>query len=269
MTALLFHSIDIKPRLNLSSFPSDKFSALLDCLKRNNIETVTVSRHTHRHTHSDTHYTHDDTHQHTQRSPALSTAITFDDGLLSFYENAYPLLEEKNIKATVFPVAGLLGKTGRWDVMGRTRHAAAPMLREIAAAGHEIGSHSLTHANLVWLDNRELRKELRDSKDILEDITGAPIKSLSFPFGSWNVRVWDAAKAAGYEYATAYRGHRRAPPEMLPAFGVYRFDSVEDIVNRVSPAPSMSKILARIMSHFSKGTPLVKFRKEYVEFPEL
>jgi peptidoglycan/xylan/chitin deacetylase (PgdA/CDA1 family) len=205
----------------------------------------------------------------------MSTAITFDDGLVNFYDNAWPLLQDKKIKSTVFPVAGLIGKTGNWDVMGQTSHMTAPMLMEIAATGHEIGSHSLTHANLVWLDDDELMKELRDSKSILEDITGTAVKSLSFPFGSWNRRVWDAAKSAGYEFAAAYRGHRRVLPGILPVMGVYRFDGVDDVVGRIapslpsSPLPSLSltKTLARMMSHFSKGTPIVKFRKEYVRFP--
>jgi peptidoglycan/xylan/chitin deacetylase (PgdA/CDA1 family) len=185
--------------------------------------------------------------------------------LQSFYDNAYHLLEEKGFKATIFAVAGVIGKTGGWDVMGRTRHMTAGMIREVADAGHEVGSHSLTHANLVWLGDDELMRELRDSKMILEDITGKSIKCLSFPFGSWNRRVWDAAKSTGYEYATIYRGHGRALPGMLPVLGGYRFDSAEDIVKRVLPAPSpsISKTIGLIMSHFSKGTPICMFRKEY------
>jgi peptidoglycan/xylan/chitin deacetylase (PgdA/CDA1 family) len=171
------------------------------------------------------------------------------------------------------------------------------MLREIAGHGHEIGSHSLTHANLVWLNDDDLIKELRESKLILEDITGTAVRGLSFPFGSWNARVWGAAKSVGYEYATAYRGHRRAPPEFLPVFGVYRFDTATDAVARaVAPTASTaiwqsskpqplkrsrlitalstqslssitSRAFAALMSHFCKGTPLVKFRKEYRLFP--
>jgi peptidoglycan/xylan/chitin deacetylase (PgdA/CDA1 family) len=159
--------------------------------------------------------------------------------------------------------------------MGKTSHMSASMLREIASSGHEIGSHSLTHANLVWLDDAELAKELRDSKAILEEITGTAVKSLSFPFGSWNKRVWEAAKSAGYEYATAYRGHKRAAalPEILPVMGVYRFDSAVDIAWRFlttdkSAAARCSRMTARIMSHFSKGTPVWKFRREYYKrFP--
>jgi len=252
VTGLLLHSVDEKPKLSMSSYSKERFGAFLEYLKRNNIEAVTVSRHTSVERYSD---------------ESIIPAITFDDGLQSFYDNAYPLLEEKNIKSTVFSVAGLIGKTGGWDVMGRTSHMSAAMLREVAAKGHEIGSHSLTHANLVWLDDNELIKELRDSKAILEDVTGIPVTSLSFPFGSWNKRVWDTAKSAGYKYAAAYRGHRRVSPEILPVLGVYRFDSVNNIIDRISPSSSTSKTLARIMSHFSKGTPIVKFRKEYVKFP--
>jgi len=252
VTGLLLHSVDEKPKLSMSSYSRERFGAFLHYLKCNNTETITVNQHTSVQKYSDT---------------ITTTAITFDDGLQSFYDNAYPLLEERNIKSTIFPVAGLIGKTGGWDVMGRTSHMTASMLREIAVKGHEIGSHSLTHANLVWLGDDELMKELRDSKAILEDITGLPVKSLSFPFGSWNKRVWDMAKSAGYEYATAYRGHSRVSPEILPVLGVYRFDSVHNVIDRISPSPSISKTLARIMSHFSKGSPMIKFRKEYVRFP--
>jgi peptidoglycan/xylan/chitin deacetylase (PgdA/CDA1 family) len=255
----------------MSGTSKNNFGEALDSLKNNNIATITVS-------------------QHTASTITPRAAITFDDGLTAFYDNAYPLLKERGIKSTVFPVAALVGKTGSWDVMGQTCHMTAAMLREIADDGHEVGSHSLTHANLVWLDDRGLIRELSDSKAMLEDITGAAVKSLSFPFGSWDRRVWDAAKSVGYEYATAYRGHRRAPPEMLPVFGVYRFDSADDIVKRAASAASpppqpptsqpttqplslpplsdaASKAIALIMPHFSKGTPIVKFRRDYRLLP--
>ena len=255
MTGLLFHSVDIKPKFSMSSYSKDKFEAILDRLIRDNARMITVCQQTSIH-----------------ENPHIpTTAITFDDGLTTFYDNAYPLLEDKGIKSTIFPVAGLIGKTGDWDIMGKTRHMDAPMLRKIASSGHEIGSHSLTHANLVWLDDNELMKELRDSKSILEDITGTAVKSISFPFGSWNKRVSDAAKSAGYEYASAYRRHRRVLPGIMPVMGVYRFDGIDDIINRISPTSSLStltsKTVARMMSHFSKGTPVVKFRREYVKFP--
>ncbi|MCL2689577.1 MAG: polysaccharide deacetylase family protein [Chitinispirillia bacterium] len=264
---LLLHSVDEKPRLSMSSYSKERFRAFLDYLENNNIESVTVGQHNSCQFSVVGFQQNKELNNVENGDRHKKIAITFDDGLQSFYDNAFPLLEEKNIKSTIFPVAGLVGKTGGWDVMGRTSHMSAAMLREIAMKGHEIGSHSLTHANLVWLGDDDLKKELCGSKAILEDITGIPVRSISFPFGSWNKRVWEMAKSVGYEYAAAYRGHRRVSPEILPVLGVYRFDSVSDIVDRMSPSPSLSKILARIMSHFSKGSPLVKFRKEYVRFP--
>jgi peptidoglycan/xylan/chitin deacetylase (PgdA/CDA1 family) len=245
--------------MNLTGISKNIFGEILDYLKNNNIAAITLSQHA----------------ALQSLSGDTSTAITFDDGLCSFYDNAYPMLEERGIKSTVFQVAGLIGKTGDWDVIGKTRHLTAEMLREIAGRGHEIGSHSLTHANLVWLNDDELIKELRESKLILEDVTGTAVRGLSFPFGSWNRRVWEAAKSVGYEYATAYRGHRRAPPEFLPVFGVYRFDSAIDAVVRAVPPPSAQSLspatslaFASLMSHFCKGTPLVKFRRAYRLFPQ-
>jgi peptidoglycan/xylan/chitin deacetylase (PgdA/CDA1 family) len=293
ITGLLIHSVYEKPRLNLSGISKNTFGAILDYLKNNNIGTITLSQYA-----APRSLSRDDSASviNTDTSiPTISTvpttAITFDDGLCSFYENAYPMLEERGVKSTIFPVAGLIGKKSDWDIVGNKRHLTAAMLREIAESGHEVGSHSLTHANLVWLGDDDLLKELRDSKLILEDITGSAVRGLSFPFGSWNKRVWNAAKSVGYEYATVYRGHRRAPPEFLPVYGVYRFDSAADAINRavdltalpqstptaspLIPPSSMqslssatSRAFASLMSHFCKGTPLVKFRKTYRLFPQ-
>jgi peptidoglycan/xylan/chitin deacetylase (PgdA/CDA1 family) len=263
VAGLLIHSVTDKPGLSLTGISKNTFGEILGCLKNNNISAITLSQ-----------------YAASQSLDVSTTAITFDDGFRSFYDGAYPMLEERGIKSTVFQVAGFIGKKGDWDVIGKKRHLTAAMLREVAGRGHEIGSHSLTHANLVWLNDADLIKELSESKLILEDITGTAVRGLSFPFGSWNRRVWDAAKSVGYEYATAYRGHRRAPPEFLPVFGVYRFDSATDAVARAVQPSSMlplsmqsisvttSRAFAALMSHFCKGTPLVKFRKEYRLFPQ-
>ncbi|MDR0306328.1 MAG: polysaccharide deacetylase family protein [Chitinispirillales bacterium] len=271
---LLLHSVDKKPGLSMSSYSKERFKEFLDYLKTNGIESVTVSQHREESGRQSVDSGKQDNRNFQlqvtgcRRIKAKKIAITFDDGLLSFYENAYPLLEERGLKSTVFAVAGSVGKRGNWDVMGRSSHMDARMLRKIAESGHEAASHSLTHANLVWLDDKELRKELCDSKAIIEDITGTAVKSLSFPFGSWNKRIWEAAKLAGYEYGTVYRGHKHTPPELLPVMGVYRFDKVSDIINRVfSTSLSSSRALGLIMSHFSKGSPICKFRKEYKRFP--
>ncbi|MFP4014056.1 MAG: polysaccharide deacetylase family protein [Chitinispirillaceae bacterium] len=235
----------------MSSFSSRRFEDFLSLLETNEISTATVSEYL------------------TKNQSPKTAVITFDDGFLDFYEHALPLLEEKKMKSTLFPVAGHIGATSTWDVVANIPHLTAPMIREIAQRGHEIGSHTLTHANLPWLQSKQLKKELQDSKFILEDITGTAVNSISFPFGSWNRRVWDTAREIGYEHGTAYRGHSKAPPELLPVLGVYHFDKAEDILAKAFSGKSLSvsRTLALIMSHFSKGSPICKFRKEYDLFP--
>ena len=196
--------------------------------------------------------------------------ITFDDGFRNFYYHAMPVLDACGFKATIFPVAGFLAKRSSWDVGAGEIHLTKGELRAIAAAGHEIGSHTLTHANLPYLSGPELDRELRDSKNRLEDIIGTPVTSISFPHGFWNKDIWKRARDLGYERGTIYRNHHMAGNGLLPVLGAYRFDSPSDLFARVSQRYplSLSCACARIMAHFSKGTPVWKFRRKYNHIPQ-
>ncbi|KMQ50684.1 polysaccharide deacetylase [Chitinispirillum alkaliphilum] len=245
---LLFHSVVPSPSLSMSQMSADKFQQFLHLLKANGKTTNTLS-------------------QHCKNQDNNSIVLSFDDGLEDFYTYAYPLLEKMGFKATLFPIAEYVGKEVNWDVFGTKKHCSEKMLREISDSGHEIGSHSLTHANLPWLNDKALCHELRISKNILENITGKEVKSISFPFGSWNERVWEAAKQNGYKFGTIYRRHKYARADLLPVFGVYRFDSPDEIYQKAFPENRfpIPRISAKIMSHFSKGSPLWKFRENYTE----
>ena len=75
-------------------------------------------------------------------------------------------------------------------------HLSKSEIIEIRSLGHEIGSHGLTHADLTRLNTKDLSHELHDSKKMLEDIIDKKVTAISFPFGSWNKRVWDLAQEA-------------------------------------------------------------------------
>ena len=117
--------------------------------------------------------------------------ITFDDGCETDWVVAAPHLFEYGFGATFYVVS-------RW-IGCRTGFLTAPQLRELSAAGFEVGSHSATHAFLTGLDDGGLRRELLDSKCEIEDILGRPVTHLSCPVGRVNRRVADAAREAGYE----------------------------------------------------------------------
>ncbi len=250
---LLFHTVTAKRQPHCSYYSPLKFAVLLDRLADRNSTFSTVS----------------EAACHDHDPDASSTVvITFDDGFESFHSAALPILTEHKAKVTVFPVAGYLGRSSTWDTLPPQTHLTKDQIKEIASLGHEIGSHTVTHANLALLDDADVERELSQSKSILEDIIGKPVSSLSFPFGQWNARVWKIARSLGYTAAASYDNGNRATEGIVRLWGVYSFDSVADVWQRAIGQPAWSNAVARgrVMPNFAKGTPMWKFRENYTVF---
>jgi peptidoglycan/xylan/chitin deacetylase (PgdA/CDA1 family) len=76
-------------------------------------------------------------------------------------------------------------------------------LRSLAANGHEIGSHTVTHPLLPQLDRNALDREVMQSRRSLGDLLGADVLGFSYPNGDYNQNVLTAVKQAGYNYAVS------------------------------------------------------------------
>ena len=137
--------------------------------------------------------------------PARSVAVTFDDGFTDVLETAVPILADAGIPATAFVAADLAAG-------GRPDHSYAPtrpfmtwdQVRELAAAGWSIGSHSLTHPRLSALDDGESSRQLTESRDMIEQQLGSPVTLLAYPYGTPSTvspRDHDLAETAGYTAA--------------------------------------------------------------------
>ncbi|MDI6740776.1 MAG: polysaccharide deacetylase family protein [Candidatus Edwardsbacteria bacterium] len=133
-----------------------------------------------------------------QTLPDSLVAITFDDGYESVYANAWPILKQRSFPFSIFIYPGFIGK-GRGSLSWK-------QVRELAAAGVEVGSHSMTHPVLTRKDGRSekayrqwLTRELEGSKDTIESRIGMPVRYLAYPYAAFDRSVEDAAKAAGYE----------------------------------------------------------------------
>lgn len=74
-------------------------------------------------------------------------------------------------------------------------------LREHAERGVAVDSHGVSHAHLTTLSDDELRRELGDSKQELEDELGQPCRELAYPYGEHDERVRRFVREAGYERA--------------------------------------------------------------------
>ena len=116
--------------------------------------------------------------------------ITFDDGDLTNYTTAYPILKELGITAYFFILVSKVGTPGymNWQ-----------QLKELRDNGMIIGSHGMTHRILTTLKDEEIESELKDSKKILEDNLGFTIEYLSIPRGFCNENIIARAKEIGYK----------------------------------------------------------------------
>ena len=138
------------------------------------------------------------------RLPERAVVLTFDDGYADFHSQALPLLDKYGFTATVFVTTGWIADAGRYSA----GPALGPMLswnqiREVAAAGVEIGAHSHGHPQLDQISGSQLKDELTTPKELLEEGTGQPVPSVAYPFGYSSAQVRQAVRAAGYGHACA------------------------------------------------------------------
>ncbi|MBU2264600.1 polysaccharide deacetylase family protein [Patescibacteria group bacterium] len=124
--------------------------------------------------------------------PPKAVAITFDDGYYGQYQWAYPLLKKYGMTATFFIIVSNVGKP---NVLTWAE------IKAMSDGGMVIGSHALSHPHLSALDDEQLRKELVDSKTILEEKIGRRVNLLSYPAGDYDERVIQFTKDAGYQAA--------------------------------------------------------------------
>lgn len=138
--------------------------------------------------------------------PAKTFAITFDDGYRSVYDAALPVLAGLGLPATLFvsPGATPPGAAGRLSPMAGRERLTWRELRELADHGVEIGSHTVDHPDLTLLDTAAIERELRRSRELLEQGLSRPVRCFAYPFGRFDRRSRDAA-AALYDAAFSDR----------------------------------------------------------------
>jgi len=150
-------------------------------------------------------------------SGAGLVGLTFDDGYADFASYAVPALERYGFSATVFPIAARLGGDNEWDSEGpRKPLLTAKQVRQLADAGMEIGSHGMLHVSLISVPDAELASELRDSRAVLQGISGQEVAGFCYPYGDVDSRVIAAVRSAGYGYGCAIWRSALTGPHALP-----------------------------------------------------
>lgn len=142
-------------------------------------------------------------------------AITFDDGEEDLYTNMFPIIKNYNLKATVFVITARIGTKG---------YLTKNQLKEMAESGNiELGSHTVSHARLPFLNRLLAKYEIYQSKKVLESITGREILSFAYPLGFLDAKSVVLVAEAGYKTGFSLRNTNQQD-----------FNSVYDIQRQVN-----------------------------------
>lgn len=168
-----------------------------------------------------------------------AVVVTFDDGFRNNYTEALPILRRYEIPATLFLAAGLVGETNRWMAGGDFPERAMVTwdeVREMAAAGIEIGGHTLTHPRLTELPLPAVAAEVAGARQVIEAEIEAPVASFAYPYGLFDDRVAEAVVAAGYRCACTTRPGFNRPgidPMRLRRIEVFGTDAVWRLAQKI------------------------------------
>jgi peptidoglycan/xylan/chitin deacetylase (PgdA/CDA1 family) len=162
--------------------------------------------------------------------PPKSAIISIDDGYISGYSVAWPILKKFGYPFTMFiytdyvkggPKSG--GQSVSWQ-----------QLAEMRDAGVDIQSHTVSHSSLSAKKGKNdeqyatwLKSELAGSKEILEKNLGIQVKAIAYPYGLHNEAVREAVKQAGYEAAFTVYGQRIGHGADATIIGRYAIESTK------------------------------------------
>jgi peptidoglycan/xylan/chitin deacetylase (PgdA/CDA1 family) len=119
--------------------------------------------------------------------------LTIDDGFLSFYENAWPILKEKKIPFILFISTREIGAFNymSWD-----------QIKELSKEDFvEIGNHSHTHEYLVDESNELIKRDIEESISIFKKNLGKNSSFFSYPFGEYSIEFKNIIRDLGFKYA--------------------------------------------------------------------
>lgn len=218
----MYHHVGLLPpnpdifRKDLTVAP-ETFEKTLQTLKDQEVQTVTMA----------------DLFEHFvggQALPKKSTILTFDDGYDDNFEYAFRLLQKFGMVGTFFICTDFVDKPG---------YLTWSQIAEMAEAGMEIEAHTLNHVDLTVVSAAELRRQLTQPKEVLEQNLGQKVRFLAYPSGKYNQAVINATRAAGYEAAvTVIHGtrHTSASPFDLRRVRAHGADTAAALVARMTPA---------------------------------
>ena len=158
--------------------------------------------------------------------PQQPVVISFDDGYLSHFVTARPVLNRVGWPGLLNLEGKNIGKGG----------LTVDQVKALIDDGWEIGAHSLTHPDLTTVSAAQLEAEVAGSRKLLQRTFGVKVESFCYPAGKNNETVQAAVRSAGYDNATtvdAGIASRNSNPYALPRIRVNGRDLPADVLSRL------------------------------------
>jgi len=122
--------------------------------------------------------------------PVKPIVLTFDDGYRDFYDYVYPILREKNLKATVFIIS---------QFVGGERYLTWSQIQEMSKSGLvSVGNHTLNHPYLTSLRIEEIRNQIISANNIISEKVGQRIRFFAYPYGAVNSLIEEVLKEGDF-----------------------------------------------------------------------
>lgn len=200
---LNYHQINSKDH-NALTVSTEQFAAQMAYLHENDYHTITPDEL-------------GDALENGTPLPENPVLITFDDGYLDNYKNAYPILKQYSMTATIFLITDYVSTYPNyltWD-----------QALEMQDNGICLQSHTLSHVDLRQVDDQEALAQLKTSKDALEWHLHNKVHYLAYPCGSYDDEIKALARQAGYRgaftvnYGLDRQGNSLFALNRIPIFG--------------------------------------------------
>jgi peptidoglycan/xylan/chitin deacetylase (PgdA/CDA1 family) len=168
--------------------------------------------------------------QHGARLPGKPIVITFDNGYLSQYTHALPVLQRLHWVADEnIQLSGLPPSQG-----GLT----TPQVRALIDAGWELDTQGISHADLITLDAVQLHDQVATARAILRRRYRVPVNWFCYPSGHYDPTVIAAVRAAGFVGSTTV-----VPGWAAPSGDPYRLPRLR-VLSGTSPSALLAQIAA-------------------------
>ena len=220
---LEYHVINVAPPQSAAVpalyVPADVFSSQMDALKANGWHAVTLDQ-------LEAFWT-----RGVALGPGKPIVISFDSGYASQYTNAAPILKRLGwVGVENLQVDGLPPSEG-----GLTDS----QIRGLIAAGWELDTQGMSHADLITLGSGQLAYEVATARQLLHTRYGVPVNWFSYPFGHYDATVIAAVRAAGFVGATTEIPGWASPQQdrfRLPRLRVLPDTSPPELLSQIASA---------------------------------